>query len=53
MFEKGFCKETTVDMEFVREDSLNLDSHPVHWFEAFLPIRNRNDIVMDKYVSLC
>ena len=54
VFEKKCCEETTVNMKFVRENKLDLDSHPVHWFEAFLPIRNgrkTNHFSMEKVLS--
>ena len=35
------CRMTEVKMKFVRQHKLSRDSHPAHWFEAFLPIKNR------------
>jgi len=30
----------TVNIAFIRNNNLNLYSHPAHWFQAFLPIRD-------------
>ena len=40
IFEKRAHTETEVKMSFVRAHNLNVDSSPVHWFQAFLPISN-------------
>lgn len=32
--------ETVPNLEFCQENGLDLDSHPVEWFKAFLPIEN-------------
>ena len=41
MFEKKTHLFTEVKMKFVRQQKLNLDSHPAHWFQYFLPIKNK------------
>ena len=45
-YEKKVYTETTASMAFIREHSLNLDSHPAEWFAAFVPIKNttRNQV---------
>ena len=40
IFEKRAHTQTEVKMSFVRTHNLNVDSSPVHWFQAFLPILN-------------
>ncbi len=34
------CEETVPNIEWCEANGLDLGSHPAHWFEAFLPIRN-------------
>ena len=41
MFKKKPHIFTEVKMKFVRQPKLNLDSHPAHWFQAFLHIKNK------------
>ena len=41
IFEKKPHLFTEVKMKFVRQHKLNLDSHPAHWFQAFLPIKDK------------
>ena len=41
IFEKRPHNITEVKMKFVRQHKLSRDSHPAHWFQAFLPIKNR------------
>ena len=40
IFEERPHTETEVKMRFVYSHNLSIDSSPVHWFEAFLPIEN-------------
>ena len=37
------CEDTVPKMEWIRKKKLTLDSHPIHWFEAFMPLRSRGD----------
>ena len=39
-YEKRAHDKTAPNMDWVRKNKLTLDSHPVHWFEAFLPQRS-------------
>ena len=41
-YEKTTHNKTEPNMEWVRKNKLTLDSHPAHWFEAFLPQRSRS-----------
>jgi hypothetical protein len=43
-FEKRAHDFTEVRMDFVRKHKLNVDSHPAHWFKAFLPIFNEGRV---------
>ena len=42
-YKKQPHSETAVNMEWARKHKLDLDSHPVHWFQAFIPHKKRND----------
>ena len=42
IFETRPHTETEVRMSFVRKHKLAIDSSPVHWFNAFLPISNKD-----------
>ena len=34
-------EDTTPNINWCKSKGLDLDSHPVHWFDAFLPVKNK------------
>ena len=53
-FEKQHYVRSTVDMDFIRANKLDLHSHPAKWFEAFVPIKdggNQQHFSMEKVLS--
>jgi len=46
--------KTTVNIDFIGNNNLHLLSHPAHWFQAFLPLRDtgiQNCFSMEKVLS--
>ena len=41
-YSKTATTETGVNMDWIRRNKLSLDSHPVHWFEAFVPTKDKS-----------
>lgn len=44
MYEKTRCTETVPNIDWCDRHGLSLESHPVHWFDAFLPCKNKPGI---------
>ena len=53
VYEKKAHEETAPNMEFIRKKKLNLDSHPVHWFDAFIPLKSKKEgsLSMEQFVT--
>lgn len=44
VYETAPCNETVPNIEWCKAHNLDVKSHPVEWFEAFLPIRNKRGV---------
>jgi len=54
IFNKNAHSKTMVKINFICKHNLNLYSHPAHWFQAFLPIRDTrltHSFSMEKVLS--